>query len=139
MSFYLNKFKITLISSIIFIPGLIIFSASVTPYQFYKSLNRDISAQNSLTSMQAVTATGTMVINLPIIEQNAPTSTPTPIGGYPGPDQATPSETYTPTPTPIPVQTGSTNLPIVIGVIGIIVVILVAWLFFGYLPQRSRK
>ena len=87
---------------------------------------------------QQASSTGTLVINLPIVEQNAPTSTSTPIGGYPGPIQATPSETFTPTPTPIPIQTGSTNVPIVLGVIGIIFVILIAWLFFGYLPQRSK-
>ena len=139
MNFNCNKFKLSLISSIVLIPGLIFFSASVSPLQFLLHTNIGLSAFDPNAFKQEVTTTGTMVINLPIVEQNAPTLTSTPVGGYPGPVQATPSQTFTPTSTPIPVQTGSTNLPIVFGALGIIAVILIAWLFFGYLPQRSRE
>ena len=133
-----NKFKIVLLSTAVLILRLLFDSgeASALPMPF----NSDtINSENEYVALeQQATSTGTLVINLPIVEQNAPTSTSTPIGGYPGPIQATPSETFTPTPTPLPVQTGSTNVPIVLGVIGIIFVILIAWLFFGYLPQRSK-
>lgn len=120
------------------ISGLLFYPVSAFPSQFHTNTNLGFYVDNSRAVKQEVTATGTLVINLPIVEQNAPTSTPTPLGGYPGPNQATPSETFTPTTTPIPVQTGATNLPIVLGAIGIIVVIIIAWLFFGYLPQRSK-
>lgn len=83
--------------------------------------------------------TGTIIINLPIIEQNVPTSTPVPNNSYPAPDSGTESPPGTPTPTPIPVQTGSANLPIVIGALAIITVILLAWFFVGYLPSRSKE
>jgi hypothetical protein len=77
------------------------------------------------------TATTTIVINLPIIEQNEPEITPVP-------DTSDQIDTPTPTPTPIPVQTGTTNLPIVIGAAAIIVVILLAWLFIRYIPSKKQ-
>ncbi len=82
--------------------------------------------------------TVTNVINLPLIERNAATSTPVPIENYPAPELELETDPGTPTPTPIPVQTGSVNVPIVIGALAIIVVILLAWFFVGYLPSRNQ-
>jgi len=56
----------------------------------------------------------------------------------PVPDTSDQIDTPTPTPTPIPVQTGTTNLPIVIGAGVIIGVILLAWLFVSYLPNKNQ-
>lgn len=83
--------------------------------------------------------TETIVINLPVIENNNPNSTPIPFENYPPPGLVTetPVLTQTPTQTPIPVQTGTVNLPIVIGAVAIIVVILFAWFFVGFLPSRN--
>lgn len=83
-------------------------------------------------------ATGTLIFNLPIVEQNVPTSTPVPLDNYPAPDSGIELPPGTPTPTPIPVQTGSANVPIVIGALAIITVILLAWFFVGYLPSRIK-
>ena len=45
----------------------------------------------------------------------------------------------TPTPTPIPIQRGSTNLPIVFGALAIVIVIILAWFFVGFLPKRDKE
>jgi len=82
--------------------------------------------------------TGTLIFNLPIVEQNVPTSIPVPLDNYPAPDSGIELPPGTPTPTPIPVQTGSANVPIVIGALAIITVILLAWFFVGYLPSRNK-
>ena len=82
--------------------------------------------------------TGTLIFNLPIVEQNVPTSIPAPLDNYPAPDSGIELPPGTPTPTPIPVQTGSANVPIVIGALAIITVILLAWFFVGYLPSRNK-
>ena len=82
--------------------------------------------------------TGTLIFNLPIVEQNVQTSTPVPLDNYPAPDSGIELPPGTPTPTPIPVQTGSANVPIVIGALAIITVILLAWFFVGYLPSRNK-
>jgi len=82
--------------------------------------------------------TGTLIFNLPIVEQNVPTSAPVQLDNYPAPDPGIESPPGTPTPTPIPVQTGSANVPIVIGALAIITVILLAWFFVGYLPSRNK-
>lgn len=131
-----NKFKIVLAA--VFILGLLFESGEASASLIPSNSDISNSENEFFVFEQYAASTGTLFINLPIIEQNAPTSTSTPLGGYPGPIQATPSETFTPTPTPLPIQTGSTNVPIVLGVIGIIFVILIAWLFFGFLPQRSK-
>lgn len=44
----------------------------------------------------------------------------------------------TPTPTPIPIQRGSTNLPIVFGALAIVIVIILAWFFIGFLPNKYK-
>ena len=87
---------------------------------------------------QSNSPTVTNVINLPLIERSAATSTPVPIENYPAPELELETDPGTPTPTPIPVQTGSVNVPIVIGALAIIVVILLAWFFVGYLPSRNK-
>ena len=87
---------------------------------------------------QSSSPTVTLVFNLPIIEQNAPTSTPLPKDGYPAPESGVEIVTGTPTPTPVPVQTGSVNVLIVIGALAIIIVILLAWFFLGYIPARNK-
>ncbi len=81
--------------------------------------------------------TETTYVNLPIIEQNAQT-TPEPTDGSLA-EVETDTDPGTPTPTPIPVQRGSVNLPIVIGALAIILVIILAWFFVGYLPGRKRE
>lgn len=86
---------------------------------------------------QAASPTSTVIINLPIIENNAPISTPSSPDNYPAPESSPESPPGTPTPTPIPVQTGSANVPIVLGALAIISVILLAWFFVGYLPSRN--
>jgi len=91
----------------------------------YSTISRSFVADH------LATATTTIVINLPIIEQNEPEITPVP-------DTSDQIDTPTPTPTPIPVQTGTTNLPIVIGAGVIIGVILLAWLFVSYLPNKNQ-
>lgn len=90
----------------------------------YSTISRSFVADH------LATATTTIVINLPIIEQNEPEITPVP-------DTSDQIDTPTPTPTPIPVQTGTTNLPIVIGAAVIIGVILLASLFVSYLPNKK--
>ena len=94
-------------------------------------------SHDSLTE-QSISPTGTIIINLPIIEQNVPTSTPLPNENYPAPESGVETVPGTPTPTPIPIQTGSENIPIVIGAFAIIIVILLAWFFIGYLPSRNK-
>lgn len=88
---------------------------------------------------QSNSPTQTIVFNLPIIEQNSPTSTPIPMEIYPASEIEVDVTPGTPTPTPIPVQTGSVNLPIVFGALGIMFVIILAWFFVGYLPGRKNK
>lgn len=82
--------------------------------------------------------TGTLMFNLPIVEHNVPVSTPIPNEIYPAPGAVIESTPGTPTPIPIPVQSGSDNLPIVIGALAIIIVILFAWFFVGYIPSRNK-
>jgi len=91
----------------------------------------------NIRSLQQISPTVTININLPLIEQNAQT-TPEPVAddSVAGPEVEI--DTGTPTPTPIPVQSGSVNLPIVIGALVIIIVIILAWFFVGFLPNRSR-
>ncbi len=73
----------------------------------------------------------TQVINLPLVEQD-PIS---PLPGTPGemilaePSPTAPTPTITPT-TILPQDT-STNMPIVLGAIGIVTVVILAWLLFG--------
>ena len=87
---------------------------------------------------QSNSPTGTIVFNLPIIEQSIPTTTPIPNENYPAPESGVEIVPGTPTPIPIPVQTGSDNVPIVIGAFAIIIVILLAWFFIGYFPSRNK-
>lgn len=87
---------------------------------------------------QSISPTVTLIFNLPIIEQNVPTSTPVPDENYPAPESGVETVAGTPTPTLIPAQSGSDNVPIVIGAFAIIIVILFAWVFIGYLPSRNK-
>ncbi|MBE9473266.1 MAG: hypothetical protein IMY85_00125 [Chloroflexi bacterium] len=98
-----------------------------------------IEQRQSIRINQQVTATITIIINLPIIEQNVPTETPIPLNGDSQAGSETELYTGTPTPTPIPVQTGSVNLPIVIGALAIMLVIILAWFFVGYLPATNKE
>jgi hypothetical protein len=87
--------------------------------------------------LQQVSPTVTIHINLPLIEQIAQT-TPEPAAADTAAVPEVEIETGTQTPTPIPVQSGSANLPIVIGALAIIAVIILAWFFIGFLPNRNR-
>ena len=75
----------------------------------------------------------TQVINLPLIEQNAPAATPIPsfLEGKLISDGSSVTETPTATATIFPQQTGATNLPITLGALIILGVIVLTWLFFG--------
>ena len=106
---------------------------------FFKNHEKDpASGHYRLTKQDSPTET--IIVNLPIIEQNAQ-ATPEPVGGASDDIAEIEAETDpgTPTPTPIPVQRGSTNLPIVVGALAIIIVIILAWFFVGYLPSRNRE
>ena len=85
------------------------------------------------------TPSTTVIVNLPIIEQNVSMETPSPQNNVSQSELTTPLETLTPTPTPIPQQSGSTNLPIVIGAAAIISVVVLAWLFVSYLPNKNKE
>jgi hypothetical protein len=118
--------------------------SSSTTAPAYKTLFEDADSSTNQSFPEAdsfriqSTPSITSVVNLPIIEQNAPPATPTPINGYPVPILVTPINTFTPTVTPIPIQTGSTNVPIVIGALAIIAVVVLAWFFVGYIPRRTK-
>ena len=86
-----------------------------------------------------ITPSTTVIVNLPIIEQNVSLETPSPESIDPESDAIAALETLTPTPTPIPQQTGSTNLPIVIGAAAIITVVVLAWFFVSYLPNKKEE
>jgi len=75
----------------------------------------------------------TQVINLPLIEQNAPAATPIPssLEEILISDGSSITETPTATATIFPQQTGVTNLPITLGALIILGVIVLAWLIFG--------
>ena len=88
---------------------------------------------------QQVTASITSIVNLPIVEQHAPTATPIPPSDSSPPESVTEVNTGTPPPTPIPVQTGHVNIPIVFGALGIMLVIILAWFIVGYLPARGKN
>jgi len=74
----------------------------------------------------------TQVINLPLIEQNAPAATPIPsfVEEILISDGSSVTETPTATATIFPQQTGATNLPITLGALIILGVIVLAWLIF---------
>jgi hypothetical protein len=92
------------------------------------------SIRHAHVSQNTATPDPSQSVNLPYVQQNAPTAT-VPLSpedpGYIPPEFVTPTEIGTPTPTPIPEQTGEFNIPIVLGVGVIIVVILLAWGLFG--------
>ena len=75
----------------------------------------------------------TQVINLPLIEQNAPAATPIPfmVEEILFSDGSSVTETPTATATIIPQQTGATNLPITLGALIILGIIVLAWVIFG--------
>ena len=100
-------------------------------------LDEPIDQRQTIRINQLVTAT--IIVNLPIIEQNAPTKTPVPLNDDSQADSETELNTGTPTYQPISVQTGSVNLPIVIGALAIMLVIILAWFFVGYLPAKNKE
>ena len=100
-------------------------------------LDEPIDQRQTIRINQQVTAT--IIVNLPIIEHNAPTTTPVPLNSDSQADSETELNTSTPTPEPLPVQTGSVNLPIVIGALAIMLVIILAWFFVGYLPAKNKE
>jgi hypothetical protein len=124
---------------------IIIVAISTTP-AIGRELNAGISIrveplgqEQSIRRNQQVTATTTIIVNLPIIEQNAPAATPVPLIVDSPAESETELNTGTPAPTPIPAQTGSVNIPIVFGALAIILVIILAWFFVGYLPAKNKE
>jgi len=93
----------------------------------------------TISADQFITPSTTVIVNLPIIEQNVSPETPSPESNDPESNIIAALETLTPTPTPIPQQTGSTNLSIVIGAAAIIAVVVLAWLFVSYLPNKNKE
>lgn len=93
----------------------------------------------TISTDQFITPSTTVIVNLPIIEQNVSPETPSPESNDPESNLIVALETLTPTPTPIPQQTGSTNLSIVIGAAAIIAVVVLAWLFVSYLPNKNKE
>jgi hypothetical protein len=122
---------------------IVMINLSSTPAEsLFRSLEDNIlrddnSGKQNSPVQQTTSPTGTLIFNLPIVEQNAPTETPIP-EIYPAPGVGLETPSGTPTPTPIPIQTGANNLPIVIGAFAIIFVIVLAWFFIGYLPARNK-
>ena len=122
---------------------LIVVVASSTTLAVGRELNAGVSIlDESIDQRQTIRfnqqVAATIILNLPIIEQNAPTKTPVPLNDESQADSKTEINTGTPTPQPIPVQTGSVNLPIVIGALAIMLVIILAWFFVGYLPANNK-
>lgn len=99
----------------------------------------DLSHNSALevTSTPAFQTTTTAQVNLPFVQQLAPTATPTlsPFDeGYPAfikTLSATAEVQTTPTPTPIPPQGESVNFPIVVGAFVIISIVFLSWVVFG--------
>jgi hypothetical protein len=91
-------------------------------------------------SQAVITPIKTEIITLPLVEQNSGEGMMTPVMEiYILQDTPVPEElqsTPTPTPTPLPPQTGTANLPIVIGATLIFLVIILAWLLVGWRPKR---
>jgi hypothetical protein len=90
--------------------------------------------QNNPDPQINATTQSSQSVNLPYVQQNAPTATSTlspEDPGYIPPEFVTPTVIGTPTPTPIPEQTGEFNIPIVLGAGVIILIILFAWGVFG--------
>jgi hypothetical protein len=82
---------------------------------------------------------GTEIITIPLVEQNSGSDSITPVVDSAVLQVTTVPENpeQTPTPTFLPPQTGTANLPIVIGGAVIVLVILLAWLLVGWRPKRS--
>ena len=129
------------------IPSILVFIV-VVAYSTTPAVGRELNAgvsipdepieqRQTIQINQQVTAN--VIVNLPIIEQNAPTKTPVPLNSDSQANSETELNTSTPTPNPIPVQTGSVNLPIVIGALAIMLVIILAWFFVGYLPAKNKE
>lgn len=128
---------------------LLIISLIVTPLTaktangrdlfWIREQGEDIQQSQFFHLNQQVTASITSVVNLPIIEHHALTETPIPPSDLSPPETDIQVETSTPTPTPIPAQTGQVNIPIVFGAFAIILVIILAWFFVGYLPAKRKN
>jgi hypothetical protein len=87
----------------------------------------------SLQSLSIPAVDSTQVVNLPLIEQNAPTAAQTPAS--PGEILLGEGSTFTETPVAnVPLslqQIGSTNLPIILGAMVIVAVIVFTWIVIG--------
>lgn len=112
-------------------------TADITRLAQISAIRFELDHQSSQVE-QLDSATVTVVISLPIVEHSDATPTPIPNEIYPAPGTAFASTPGTPTPTPIPEQTGAFNLPIILGALGIMLVIILAWFFIGFLPSRNK-
>ena len=132
--FSIALFLVFVISFLSYSTTIAVDHNSITNERRAEEINPE--SQN-IRSLQQVSPTVTIYINLPLIEQNAQT-TPEPVADDSVAVPEVDIDPGTPTPTPIPVQSGSVNLPIVIGALAIIIVIILAWFFIGFLPNRNR-
>jgi hypothetical protein len=136
------KFALILVSIVLFLSGLNATSSNASTGMVESE--HDSSGLRSkfyltISADQFITPSTTVIVNLPIIEQNVSMETPSPQNNVSESELTAPLETLTPTPTPIPQQSGSTNLPIVIGAAAIISVVVLAWLFVSYLPNKNKE
>ena len=92
------------------------------------------------TPQLVITPATTEIITLPLVEQNSGDGIPSPVvesltlQETPVPEVPEP----TPTPTILPPQTGTANLPIVVGAAVIFSIIIMAWLLVGWRPKRPQ-
>jgi hypothetical protein len=120
---------------------LVLVTSAYQPFISVVLIKYDTNDVNFRLSHQeeiGLNATTTSSINLPIVEQNSPKTTAVPNNGNSEIANQTPGITATPTPTPIPPQSGSVNIPIVLGALVIITVVVFGWFFFSYLPKKKK-
>ena len=136
------KSALILVSIVLPLSALNATSSGASPVEieaeqdYYESLS---NIYLTFSTNHLITPSTTVIVNLPIIEQNVSLETPSPESIDPESGAIAALETLTPTPTPIPQQTGSTNLPIVIGAAAIITVVVLAWFFVSYLPNKKEE
>ena len=136
------KSALILVSIVLFLSGLNATSSSASTGKVEAEQDSFGSTSKfylTISADQFNTPSTTVIVNLPIIEQNVSMETPSPQNNDSESELTAPLETLTPTPTPIPQQTGSTNLPIVIGAAAIIAVVVLAWIFVSYLPKKNKE
>jgi hypothetical protein len=136
------KSALILVSIVLFLSGLNAISSSASTGKVEAEQDSFGSTSKfylTISADQFNTPSTTVIVNLPIIEQNVSMETPSPQNNDSESELTAPIETLTPTPTLIPQQTGSTNLPIVIGAAAIIAVVVLAWIFVSYLPKKNKE